>query len=217
MSGLFGHLRSTAGKAAFEAEKVRRVAGLQSTIRSLKADTNRVYYEAGQLVFGLYEAGEIEQPALEAICGRILALRSEIAAREQEIEQIRREPYLEATLDASGRAEVCPNGHGPLISGARFCQVCGAVGVLPGSVSTSTCARCGAALQEGARFCLNCGHAVTPEPAGATTGRCRNCGAELIPKAQFCADCGAGVNASVGDEAAGAPEDLDSDASMRGD
>jgi hypothetical protein len=161
MSGLFGHLRSTAGKAAFEAEKVRRIASIQSAIRSLKSDANRAYYEVGRLAFTLYEAGEIEQPALKALCERLRTLESEITAREQEIEQLRREPFLEPTVGAAGQVGViCPNGHGPLVAGAAFCQECGAAGVTSRPLPAPICQQCGAALFPEAQFCASCGTAI---------------------------------------------------------
>jgi RNA polymerase subunit RPABC4/transcription elongation factor Spt4 len=65
---------------------------------------------------------------------------------------------------------VCPNGHGAMPAGAKFCPVCGAPKVYkPPPAAGSVCASCGTTLVPEASFCPSCGAAApqlaAPQPA----------------------------------------------------
>jgi predicted amidophosphoribosyltransferase len=212
MSSVFDRLRSGAGKAAFEADKLRRVTSVQAVIRSLKEEINQAFYRAGSVASDLHRSGRITQPELLEACERIAALQAQIVAREREIESIRAETYMEPTgFPRSGLT--CPNGHGELPLGAQFCSVCGAKAVPMSTPGTGAlCPACGAALIPEARFCPGCGAPVPeptppppvgpqpqvpevplPAPPVAATISCPSCGAALAPEARFCPECGASV------------------------
>lgn len=201
MSELFDRFRSTAGKAAFEAEKLRRVNAMQSEIRPLKSEIDRAYYELGQLAYALYGRGEINQSGLQTACNRLQALHQEIEAKEQMIDQIREEVYVDPLPQGLDQAKlVCPNGHGPLVANARFCQTCGAEGIRPNKQAVEgVCRHCGTKIQPDAKFCASCGQPVASVEVAASSeiivppASCVNCGAELLPNADFCAECGTRV------------------------
>jgi uncharacterized OB-fold protein len=209
MSSVFDRLRSGAGKAAFEADKLRRVTSVQSIVKSLKEEITQAFYRAGYVAFDTYRAGRITQPELLEACERIAALQAQIAAREREIEAIRNEAYAEPT-HGPRYGHVCPNGHGDLPPGAQFCPVCGAQATyVPPPAAGAACRACGTALAPGARFCPKCGAPVqvpsTPPPVEQrhqapeespfappppASILCPNCGTALAPGARFCPDCG---------------------------
>jgi uncharacterized OB-fold protein len=213
MSGIFDRIRSGAGKAALEADKLRRIASVQSTIKSLKEEINQAFYHAGYVAFDLHRAGRVTQPELQEACKRIAALQAQIAAREREIDAIRSETYVEPARGPQ-YGHLCPNGHGELPPGTQFCPACGAqaIDVPPPAMGTS-CLSCGAALVPEARFCPKCGASVpepsppslaerqpyipeesppAPPPPGASVS-CPACGTVLAPEACFCPECGAAV------------------------
>jgi uncharacterized OB-fold protein len=192
MSSFFDKIRSGAGKAAFEADKLRRVTAIQAAIRTHKGNFDKVLVEAGQVAFALHQTDQITQPELQKVCERLAAIQKQIREKEQEIERIRAEEYVES--QEAGR--VCPNGHGPLPAQDNFCQVCGApaVEVSPPATTGLACPNCGLALAPGARFCSSCGQTIVlPESTQVQMSQvdtCVNCGAELLPDSLFCAECG---------------------------
>lgn len=195
MSDLFRRVREGAGKAAFEAYRLKRLTAIQATVRSLRSKADKAYFRIGQQAYLAFEGGEMELPAVKAACEERLARLNEIAAREQEIEAIRQEVYVpEAPPGMINSGLVCPNGHGRLLASAAHCQECGAPGVAEAGPTALACGHCGAALEPAASFCAECGTPVAADQAGPE--HCRNCGAELFAYAEFCAECGMAVTAS---------------------
>jgi hypothetical protein len=191
MSSLVNRFKSGAGKAAFEADKLRRIQSAQSALKPLRNEADRLYFEMGKLAYLLYTQGAISQPELRTAGERLVEAQAQIAAAEAEVERIRAEEYVEPIYSPSSRSGlICPNGHGTLAGGASFCQVCGAAGVSPApppaAAATMPCRQCGNALSLNARFCPAC---------GAIVERCANCGTALLADALFCAECGAPTGA----------------------
>jgi hypothetical protein len=186
MSSLVNRFKSGAGKAAFEADKLRRLQAAQSAIKPLRGEADRLYFEMGKLAYVLYTQGGITQPELRTAGERLASIQAQIATAEAEVERIRADEYVESLSNAFTQSGlICPNGHGTLTGGASFCQTCGAAGVrpapLPLAAATMPCRQCGNALDLNARFCAACGTPVE---------RCTNCGSVLLPDALFCAECG---------------------------
>lgn len=186
MSSLVNRFKSGAGKAAFEADKLRRLQGAQSAIKPLRNEAERLYLEMGKLAYPLYTQGAISQPELRTAGERLVEMQAQIAAAEAEVERIRAEEFVEPLMGgASHSGLICPNGHGSLSGNAVFCQTCGAAGVnpapSPATIATITCRQCGKALGSDSRFCPSCGTVVE---------RCTNCGSVLLANALFCAECG---------------------------
>lgn len=193
MNSLVDRFKSGAGKAAFEADKLRRVTSAQSAIKPLRGEADRLYFEMGKLAYLLYTQGGVSQPELQTVGERLAAVQAQIAGAEAEVERIRAEEYVEPLPSAvSQTGLICPNGHGTLMGGASFCQTCGAAGVspapMPQAKATMPCRRCGNALDLDARFCPSCGTPVE---------RCVNCGEALPTDALFCAECGTPVAAAA--------------------
>lgn len=169
MNTLFDKMRSGAGKAAFEADKLRRVTLIQSELRGLRDGFNKALGQAGTVALTVYQRGEINQPELRAACEQAAAVLAQVNAKEAEIERIRSEQYVEPAITYPPGTLLCPAGHGPLPVGTRFCEHCGQPGVAPAPVAAAPaaalCPDCGQPLPPGARFCNNCGHPVGAAPA----------------------------------------------------
>lgn len=166
MSSFFDKMRSGAGKAAFEADKLRRTTAAQSELRRLRDEMNRAVNLVGRVAFDLHQRGQTSPPELRAACDAAAAVLAQVSAQEAEIERIRNEQYVEPASAAYDPSPlVCPAGHGPLTPGTRFCQHCGQPGVPPAAAPTIPCPTCGTPLQPDARFCFNCGQPMTSLPA----------------------------------------------------
>lgn len=163
MPTLFDRLRSGAGRAAFEADKVRRTTVLQAQERKLKDEAEQSLYQIGVVAYDLYRDQRINEPRLLQACERTAILQQKVKQLEQEIEDIRNEEYSSppSYANALEGTMTCPNGHGDLPQGARFCPICGEEAVALSPPASAFCPNCGASLNvSGARFCPECGDAV---------------------------------------------------------
>jgi predicted amidophosphoribosyltransferase len=174
MPGLWDRLVSGKDKAAFEADKLRQVAALQSHIRGLQRQIEQSFATLGAATFRLYREGHVHHPELQQACAALTALQGQIDECEREIEALRQKQFEET---ASG-GHVCPNGHGALPPQNRFCHICGAEAILaspprgqtPFAGSVVTCARCGSAAPAGVAFCAGCGAPLAKPQAQPSFG-----------------------------------------------
>lgn len=200
MDNIFDKFRSGAEKAAFEADKLRRVTAVQGILRSLKSDMEREINQAGQVAFSLHQRRQINQPELLEVCERLAAVQAQIQAREREIEAIRAETY-EANMGQQRYGRLCPNGHGPVPPQNNFCQKCGAKAIEIPPPAGRQCPNCGVSLAADARFCASCGQQLQKPPlpvaAAPPQNSCSACGAVLLPDALFCAECGHKVQSAT--------------------
>lgn len=205
MSSIINRLRTGAGKAGLEADKLRRITAIQMTVRSLRQEIEKGIGQVGQVAFALYQQGLVTQPELQELqttCQVVANLYAQIAAHDKEVESIRAEEYDDPEQATYGH--VCPNGHGRLAPENRFCPKCGATAIDVPAPAMVRCHQCGASLEANIRFCSSCGFPVTPrtpsgeslssaEPvldAAAAKHTCPQCSASLMPNAVFCIECG---------------------------
>lgn len=195
MSSFFDKIRSGAGKAAFEADKLRRTNAIQSEIRELRDEARQALNRVGDVAYELYRDGKIHQAVLVQACQQVQAVQEQIGVRERHLESIRQEEYEEETPTAQyGRT--CPRGHGPIPPDNYFCQECGARAVevaAPTDPTSRLCAECGQPLGPQARFCANCGTPAPEAEAEPTPTFCQECGTKLLANVVFCGECGTPV------------------------
>ena len=167
MNSFFDKMRSGAGKAAFEADKLRRVTSAQAELRGLRDELQKAVAIVGRVAFDLHQRGQVGPPELRAVCEQAAAALALINAKEEDIERIRAEQFVEPSFAAyqPGGGLICPAGHGPLPGVARYCQHCGQPGISPAAPPAFACPTCNAPLEADARFCANCGQPLAaPEP-----------------------------------------------------
>lgn len=92
--------------------------------------------------------------------------------------------HMTRNIDTQSRQAVCVQCKEPILAGAKFCSICGAV--QEHTPVVAACPNCGHSLQPNAKFCPECG---TPMKK-----ICRKCGAEISGTAKFCLECGTAVN-----------------------
>ena len=220
MNNFFDKMRSGAGKAAFEADKLRRVTTAQAELRGLRDELQKGIALVGRVAFDLHQRGQIDPPELRAVCEQAAAALALVNGKESDIERIRAEQFVEPSFAAyePAGALLCPAGHGPLPGGARYCQHCGQPGISPAAPPAFACPTCNAPLEADARFCANCGQPLAASPAppappapaprltdpnqpptvrlggnpgAAAVAPCPSCGAiPPTPDAPFCLTCG---------------------------
>lgn len=196
MPGLFDKLKEGASRAAFEADRMRRISQIQSAIGALKRQVEQRVRELGDKTLELYNAGQLTEPELVAFCDQKIAiLQGQIAEKETEVEKIRQEvPPQEPTPGLYGH--ICPKCKIKLPDGVTFCPRCGSkaedVTPPPPSPTGLTCPNCGAARVTEAAFCPYCGvkmEAAAPTEA-TSVPTCPNCHTPLREGTVFCPKCG---------------------------
>lgn len=159
MAELFEGIRERATKAAFEADKLRRITQVRATIRGLRKELERKRKEIGDSALQLYDAGQLTQPQLVELCEQLAPLRNQIREKEAKIESIRKEKPPEAPTPAL-YGHVCPRCKIKFPEEVDFCPRCGTKIENVPPPATSICPQCGAALVEGSAFCSSCGAEV---------------------------------------------------------
>ena len=162
MPGFFDKIKSGADKAAFEADRLRRVTQAQGALNKLKGELSAHMTTIGTRVVELRDSGSPAQPELEDLFQHLDGLRQQIADQQAEVERIRQEKAPEAPAAPAAApvpaGQTCPNCHAEVAAGVKFCPSCGSkIEVAP---AQATCPNCGAVVPAGSRFCPECGKTI---------------------------------------------------------
>ena len=163
MPGFFDKIKSGADKAAFEADRLRKVTQAQGALNRLKGELNTQTAAIGARALELYDSGALAVPELQDLCQQADGLRRQVADQENEVQRIREEKAPEAAAPApaptAGPAgHPCPNCGTQVPAGVKFCPNCGAkMEVAPAQIA---CPNCGAVVPAGSRFCPECGKTI---------------------------------------------------------
>jgi membrane protease subunit (stomatin/prohibitin family) len=145
MPSFLDKVKSGAERAAFEADRLRRLNQAKSALRALESDLEQQIGALGQQALALYDAGGLAQPELVASCAPIDTLRQNIKAQVDEVERIQQEkPPSEPVAEPEQSPEApAPGSEGLQQQAAERAPV-------------GVCPECGAKTGE-AKFCPECG------------------------------------------------------------
>ncbi|MBC8264427.1 MAG: zinc-ribbon domain-containing protein [Anaerolineales bacterium] len=162
MAELFEVIRERATKAAFEADKLKRITQIRASMISLNRELEQEKKRLGDAVFQLYDTGKLTQPELLELCEQLAPMRGQIAEKEAEIERIRQEEPPEVPIPAL-YGHICQRCRTKFPGEVVFCPRCGTrIEDVPPPTGL-ICPKCGAALAEGTVFCPSCGVRVVEE------------------------------------------------------
>lgn len=87
---LFSSAQTIIRKGREVAGRESRVLRLQTQISRLRADRQRLYFQMGEKVLGLFERDLVKNQDLKMMCQQIKGLEADIEMRRAEIDQLRR-------------------------------------------------------------------------------------------------------------------------------
>jgi zinc-ribbon domain len=130
-------------RAAWEADKVRRVSARQREIDLLRRERSAVVEQLAGVLLDLEQRGELTQASLQAIAARLRALTDDVNHGEADIMAIRNETFVPGTISINVQRKDDPNALTPTSNAA--------------SSSHTTCPSCGRSVRRSAAFCSACG------------------------------------------------------------
>ena len=204
MADFFGRIKSGAGKAAFEVEKMGRVNKAQWELNGIRSEIDSLKMRLGDIVYQQFINPVDPAPAFEGLCQQIQQMEMQAAAKADEIQRINADVYIDKTaapvqpaapygqppqqgyyapgqpqapytpVQPQGYAPVPPAPYAPVQTGAPFG---------PGPVSGETPVQGMPPMPEQAP--------VTPAPEAAPVAKfCTNCGKPVPAGMKFCPECG---------------------------
>jgi small-conductance mechanosensitive channel len=123
LSDIFGKLKSGAGKVAHEADKTAHIQRIEMQIGSTKKQIEDQYQKLGEMIYEAKAKGELENPEVANIQTKITDLKQQIAAKEQEIINIKEDKVVTPTA-APGK-KFCTNCGKENDAAVKFCAECG--------------------------------------------------------------------------------------------
>lgn len=161
MSSFVDGIRDQAARAKFEAGRLVRLQREQNKLGQLQGQKRDLLGNLGEIVWDMFEAGQINDPRLLTVCRQAQSLNQEIATQEANIEQIRQE--------APPEPPKCPRCGREINLSDAFCPGCGAI-ITPAvpqpapaaqsPAASRICPNCGKVMRSGAGFCSSCGARV---------------------------------------------------------
>ncbi len=128
-------------RAAWEADRVRRVNARQREIDLLKRERSAVVEQLAGVLLDLERRGELTQASLQTIAARLRTLTEDVNRGETDITAIRNETFVPGTISINVQRKDDPNALAPT----------------PSSASHTTCPSCGRSVRRSAAFCSACG------------------------------------------------------------
>lgn len=130
-------------RAAWEADKLRRVNDRQREIELLRRERMALVEQLVSAVRDLERRGELTQPQLKTVAERLTRVEGEIDTGQAEIQHIRQEDYTPGSVaisvqrrNANGTSgspsaarpdrRPCPTCGRPVRQSAAYCSACGA-------------------------------------------------------------------------------------------
>lgn len=157
MSDFFGKLKSSAGKVAFEAEKMSRQSRAKSELETIKSQIQAQYMKLGELYYNQRGTTGVTGSAYDDICQEIMNLDQQVESKNAEIQRINADIYTPQVTQPP----------------AQPVPVVAQPSSTPAPAQTTSSTTPGLAVAT-TKFCPNCGHEMPVE-----TKFCPNCGTKV--------------------------------------
>jgi len=157
MSDFFGKLKSSAGKVAFEADKMTRLSRANGELEKIKSQIQAQYAKLGEIYYTQRETMGVTGSAYDGICQEIMNLEHQVESKNQDIQRINADVYTpqgtQTTVQPVSAPTQSPSTPIPTQSSAPSASV-------PAASTTKFCPNCGTEMPVATKFCPNCGTKV---------------------------------------------------------
>ena len=157
MSDFFGKLKSGAGKAAFDVDKMGRVNKAKGEITKFKQQIDALYLKLGEITYNQFANPGSAAPDISEMCQNITELNRQITQKNDDIVRINAETY--APQGAPAPAPVPPVTQAPTPAQATPSPVNVAPVAADAAPAASSkfCPNCGKEMGVAVKFCPDCG------------------------------------------------------------
>lgn len=122
-----------AERAAWEADKLRRLTSRQKEIDLAKRERGTLLEQVARTMLDLQSRGQLTQGPLVALCNRLRELDQEIASGTTDVHAMRSESFKPGASSSVGPSRAalgpgmstCPTCHQAVRNDAAFCSACG--------------------------------------------------------------------------------------------
>ena len=145
-------VQTTAGKTAFEADKMVRTKREEGVLSDAQKRVQAKLAELGQAAFALYRSGTLSDPSVTALADEIAGLEAQVQQQKEKLETIHNEQYQPAAAAepeaAAPVAAAVPEPAAPAVA---------AVPDEPVVAAMIECSNCHTEVKATVTFCPECG------------------------------------------------------------
>jgi len=156
MSDFFGKLKSSAGKMAFEADKMTRLNRAKGDLEKVKSQIQAQYIKLGDLYYNQRATMGATGPAYDEICQEIMNLEQQVEAKNEDLQRINAEIYTSQAPQTPAQPVAAP-------AQSQTTPTQSTAPTAPASVvaaATKFCPNCGKEMPVATKFCPDCGTKV---------------------------------------------------------
>ena len=124
---------SAVERAAWEADRMRRVADKQREVDLLQRERTTLIEQLASVVLDMEQRGQIPAGPLKSLAARMVALTTDVNRGVAEVQAIRTEQFQPGTVTISVQRKgettghlTCPTCGRSVRRSSNFCQACGA-------------------------------------------------------------------------------------------
>lgn len=149
-------VQTTAGKTAFEADKLVRVKREEGVLSDAQKRVQAKLTELGQAALALYRSGALSDPSVTALADEIADLETQVQQQREKVEAIHTEQYQPAGQPAAAAA---PEAAAPVVGPAPepAAPVAAAAPSEPPASGMIECPNCHTEVKSTVTFCPECG------------------------------------------------------------
>jgi hypothetical protein len=157
MSDFFGKLKNSAGKVAFEADKMTRQNRAKGDLEKIKSLIQAQYMKLGELYYNQRETLGVTGSAYDEICQEIMNLEQQVDSKNDDIQRISADIYTSQLPQPTAQPVSAPaqsqSTPAPTQSTSPSAPVAAAT-------TTKFCPNCGKEMPVSTKFCPDCGTKV---------------------------------------------------------
>ncbi len=138
-------VNSAVSRTSWEANKQLRVRGKQGELDKLIEQRQELMDQLGQVAMTLYQQGSLHDTQLSRLCASIFELDHDLRNREEQLQEIKNEPYPANQFASSPTTNYSPPPVSPTPDPGT------------GAQGQQKCPQCGSLVRSNSAYCRSCG------------------------------------------------------------